>query len=516
MIDSKLPAPASIDAILNTSYPILEKSAPIDEAVKAILENKFSIVLVSDGEKELVGTVTKSDILRYFRNSDHESVPIEAVMAGNPLSVTKDALLLECLKLMQSKGVQHLPVVDDKKILGAISLIETQKTIIKHFEIYHDELEKMSSRLKQKDDYLAVVAHDVRSPLGVIDICCDYILSSSNSDDKKKLLTAEVHSFIERIQKNASKASKMVAEILDVTRLTQDSALHYESINAASFLNDIAVNAQLLATEKHLKIQVSAPKNLIVSMDLKRMSQALENLVGNAIKFSQENKNIYLKAEHFEDEGNNGWVRFSVRDEGFGIKEEDVGRIFTKYQQLDNTVVKNLGIGLGLSIANQFISIHKGYMEVDGGFGHGATFYAIIPGAIMEGGDSAAKSEKIATILFVEDDPDIQSFICSEFAEEKLEILVAGDGEQAISLFRRHHPDIIVSDIRMPKMDGFELLAAVRLEDPHIPFILCSGVYTNLTREMTQNIFKPDLILEKPYTPEELMAAISRFFDKER
>ncbi len=495
----------SIHDLIHTKFLKLPYTTTFESAVMLLGQRQEPLAIVVDGNDQFVGVFRNEDLTQAIIHKKPKNTPIKDLIETNPKQVNSDTLITNCSKIMIEHKLSWITVVDHGLILGYVSLLDLQSRFVEEMNRLEDSNKDLSNQIDYQDDYLGIVSHDVRTPLSVISLCCDYLLSANS----QKILSNDQISFVERIRRNTENAANMVTDILDVVRLEKGFSLNYVDTNIGDFLGDCISNLQVIANEKHLEVVINCEENITVAMDKKRMIHVLENLVNNAVKFSPTGKKIYVTASSETRDGESFLV-LSVHDEGQGIKPEDRGKIFKKFEQLESGVAKKLGMGLGLSIARKFVSLHRGFMEVDGGWQKGATFKAYIPGA-RKGQEAEERPRTGRTrILLVEDDASIREYFEEELEQAGYEVFSSCDGEDGIHAYFRVKPDLIMSDIRMPNVDGLELLAKVRMTDKNTPFILCSGYYPGLAEDLTASEYKADHVLEKPVTTDYVIKVISQ------
>jgi signal transduction histidine kinase/CheY-like chemotaxis protein len=487
---------------------VLQEDDTMQNVLAQIKGGEFSGVLIKTKAGVLSGIFTSSDLARCVHSQVPVDSPISHNMTRNPLTVGPYTPIAECARLMTEKRCRYLPMIDGNKILGIVTLYSVSAAMIESLEGRVVDLERLKSKLDMRDEYLGIVSHDIRSPLAVINICCEYLMAAETNGEK---LTDYQKSFLERILNNSNRALGLVKGILDAMVIEHGGALNFSRVDITDFLEEIAANQRLLASRKNIKIHLATPARIFNLMDRKRVMQAIENLVGNAIKFTDKDRNIFISSEIVRRPSGD-WLKISVRDEGGGIPEDKISKIFNKFHQLDTGVARDLGVGLGLSIVNQYIQSHQGEIVVEGGLGSGATFSALLPGASLERVNLGPR-DLAPTILVVDDDTDIRDYFAADLTQEGFRVVQAKDGQDAVALLRREKPDVIISDILMPNLDGFELLTHVRNSHNQVPFILCSGVYPNLSDDVARSVFKADDMLEKPVETDALIAAIKRLLE---
>ena len=351
----------------------------------------------------------------------------------------------------------------------------------------------------KKDDametYLSMVVHDLRTPLAIISTCGEYLTSFSQD-----ALTEEQKNFVNRMQRNAEKALRMVSSLLDVASSKGSYQVELEELNGASFVEKVANNVAFLGLDRKVKIRAETLADARIRIDGDKIEQAIENLVANAIKFSPAGTVVSIKTSVFNYK-EESYFRIEVIDQGVGIPSDKLESIFDKFTQLDIGEAKKLGVGLGLSIAEEFVKVHGGFISVESSEGKGSSFQINLPVAIEP------KPGVTGTILLVDDDEDILEFISEELKDQGFEVIAAAGVGVALKKLQSAAVDLVISDIQMPDMDGFEMLAHVR-KNMEIPVILASGFYPSLSDDVAKSLFQADYFIEKPYQIESLLMVI--------
>lgn len=349
---------------------------------------------------------------------------------------------------------------------------------------------------KTVETYVGMVAHDLRTPLSIILTCIEYLLNYSEDE-----LTSVQKNFLSRIERNAEKSIKMVSSLLDITSLKGNTNLYREEVGAKGFIEAIVENLACLGKEKNIGISAEIGEDFNLSIDRDRMEQVLENLICNAIKFTNEHKSIVVKASEVEVDEER-FSRIEVIDQGVGIPEDKLTDLFGKFTQLETGDAKKLGIGLGLSIADEFVKAHEGFISVESELGKGSSFQVNLPKTV------ASEVQGLATILLVDDDRDILELVGDDLTEAGFGVIYAENGDMALRKLATHTVDMVLSDVQMPGMDGFELLSAIKTKWS-IPIVLASGFYPDLSDDVAQSLFKAEYFLEKPYDYDQLFEAVN-------
>ena len=326
-----------------------------------------------------------------------------------------------------------------------------------------DEAEEAN---RAKDFFLAVVSHELRSPLNAI-------LGWS-----KILLTKEVDkettkSALETIEKSARSQAKLIEDLLDSARVASGKLkMEFRSINIFEIIMTVCNLQKSIADSKKINLELFTDKdNIQVFGDAARLQQVFNNLLSNALKFTKEGNTIKVDVKTGDE-----IVQVFVKDDGQGISAETLPTIFNQFHQGDESTTRDSsGLGLGLSIVKILVEKHQGKVQVESeGIGHGSTFIVTLPlcgsekDATTEIEESAPTEDKVLDkikIMVVEDDPDSREVLQLLLEQSGAQVKSAESASAAMNLLRNSQtelPDIIVSDLAMPDEDGYSLLTRIR------------------------------------------------------
>jgi signal transduction histidine kinase/ActR/RegA family two-component response regulator len=480
----------------------------LDQARQRLSADFERGLIVLDSKGTPVGLINAHLLLVALQRAGPET-PVDQIMRSFPVVLSMRTPLLRCLDVMTLHDFDFLPVVKDGVYRGILSLKDAAHRLTEKYRSKDSDLGDMQKRLNMKDEYLGLISHDIRTPLSVIALSCDYLANPQAPHP----LSEDQKSFVARIQKNCDKASDMAKEIMQVLRFEDSNRLQMDICDCRELIQKILVDLDLLASRKCIQFNFQASGEVKCRLDASRIQHVVENLLTNAIKFSPPGSYVTVVLD-VEAKGEKDYLKLSVQDQGPGIRESECEKIFERFTQIEDSLKQRhqQGFGLGLAIARKFVELHAGWIEVDGGFGYGATFTVMLPGVVnaARGGKTAVTKQSAPTILVVEDDSDILEYFAEELELLGYNILTATDGEIAHQVFMRHHPDLILSDIRMPNIDGLELLAKVRLENPAIPVVLCSGYYPGLAEDLAHSAYQADHVIQKPVTIDTIQQVIDQ------
>ncbi len=313
-----------------------------------------------------------------------------------------------------------------------------------------------------KDEFLAVLSHELRTPLNPI-------LGWSRLLQNGRLNPAKTTEALATIERNAKLQVQLIDDLLDVSRILRGKLV----LNAVPLgLSDVIFAAidtiRLAASAKSQQITPRITPNVTVIGDTTRLQQVVWNLLSNAVKFTPQGGKIEVSLTCVDIN-----AEIQVKDTGKGINPDFLPYVFEHFQQEDvSTTRKFGGLGLGLAIARQLVELHGGTVAVDSpGEGLGATFTVKIPLA----SDAIQTSAPLQlpnlsnlsgiNILVVDDEPDSREFVAFTLAQEQANVTTAASGAEALLVFAQTVPDLLVSDIGMPEMNGYTLMRTIRASE---------------------------------------------------
>lgn len=359
-----------------------------------------------------------------------------------------------------------------------------------------------------KSEFLSTMSHEIRTPLNTIVGLVHILLKEKPSDAQRETLRLVLFS--------ADNLVKLVSDILDYTKL-EENKMELEKIdfNLHEIASNILIGEQSFAQSKNLRLELESDNKIPPKLigDPVRITQVITNLVHNAIKFTEEGSvKLSLRCEMVTSSA--AKVMILVTDTGIGIPEEKQEFIFKRFTQADpSTSRKYGGTGLGLAICRKILEHYGSELLVESKEGEGATFYFTIhlPIAINKPVEVAAtQNEKPLlgyTILLAEDNTlnaIIAQKILTNFGAT---VEIVNDGEEAVAQFDASHHDVVVMDVNMPKMDGFEATKILRERGFNGPIVALTA---NLALEIEKKALESGItdIVVKPFDPEQLCKAI--------
>ncbi len=372
-----------------------------------------------------------------------------------------------------------------------------------------------------KDQFLATVSHELRTPLNAI--LGWTVLARQESPP------SELDRVLSIIERNARTQSRLIEDVLDFARVaTGKLRLELGPTNAGETIDAAveAVRPSAIAKGVDLHIDVDERIGLLLA-DRERLQQIVWNLLTNAVKFTPKGGRVDLRAYRLDGE-----VTIVVRDTGPGIPSAFLKRLFEPFQQVDASQTRREGgLGLGLAIVKQLVAAHSGTIDVESEERRGTTFTirlpaqdvpvvhpTAVPAGEPESTQLAATGRTLPrlddlTIVVVEDDRDSREMLVRLLSQQGAHVLDASSALEALALFERAVPDVIVSDIGMPRVDGLSLLRKIRSLPPErgagVPAIAASAfVRAEDARQAYAAGFQEHVA--KPIDPRELLEAVLR------
>ena len=328
----------------------------------------------------------------------------------------------------------------------------------------------LDEALEVKSQFISTITHELRTPLyGVIGMT-DILISNPEDEHKKD--------YLESLQFSAKYLLTLVNDVLKINKSEESSiVLENSTFNLFAEINSMIFSLQFLAQKENnsiiLEFDAKIPKNIIGDKNL--FSQVIMNLVSNAIKYTNNGK-ITVKANHVKTELNRCFIQFEVIDTGIGISKENQEKIFEKFFQIERTGGVYEGTGVGLYIVNHIIALFGSSIHITSEEGKGTTFYFVLDFEIATNETKISNNAVIeltqgAKFLIV-DDNDIGLLVTSKILERNNYLFqTAKSGSLALELLKTEIFDIILMDLNMPEMNGFESAIQIREMGITIPII---------------------------------------------
>ena len=365
------------------------------------------------------------------------------------------------------------------------------------------ELVKAKEANRLKSMFLANMSHEIRTPLNAIVGFSGLLAVTENMEDKEE--------YINIINSNNDLLLQLINDILDLAKIEAGTLEFVDSdVDVNQLFSDIEQSSRLKAQDGVQVCFVEKIPNCILRTDRNRVSQVITNFINNAIKFTTQGS-ILFGYRHRDDE-----LYFYVKDTGCGIAKDKIGQVFTRFVKLNSFVQ---GTGLGLSICQMIIKRLGGDIGVESEQGKGSTFWFTLPYSILEMQEvphekpktenvQKSQSSKSATLLIAEDNESNYTLFQAMLKDYNL--IHAWNGEQAIDLFNKYQPDLILMDLKMPIVDGYEATRVIREKNQSIPIIAVTAfAFAEDEERVKQSGFSS--YIAKPIKPDKLIACINTY-----
>jgi PAS domain S-box-containing protein len=410
-------------------------------------------------EEKIISTLRRGERLEHFET----------------IRMTKDGRRLNISLTVSPIKDRFGTVVGASKIARDITeqkRIEAQRERLLEWEQFARARAEDSNRLK--DEFLATVSHELRTPLNAI-------LGWATLLAAGKLEPEAANRALETIQRNAHSQAQIINDILDISRIVSGRLrLNLSNVEVSSLVEMVIETVRPAAEGKGIKLSTEIDDTVgDITADLERLQQVVANLLSNAIKFTPSGGTVEVRLERFESE-----VEIVVRDSGEGISKEFLPHVFDRFRQADSSITRSHGgLGLGLAIVRHLAELHGGRVQAESaGKGKGSTFRVSLPIALSAQA-TTAKSEKLGaelreapdldglTVLVVDDEQDARHILTAMLEHYGAKVQIAASVSQAVEILEQDRPDILVSDIGMPEMDGYDLIKTVRYRGMQIPAV---------------------------------------------
>jgi PAS domain S-box-containing protein len=514
-------------------------SAALESAVEGIaqVDAQGRYIQVNPAYARMVGYQPEDLIGVEWQQTVH-SDDLEIVRAAYQQMLVQDKAEFEARALRQDG------TVFDKHVV-MVKVYDSQQQFIGNYCFMKDVSDRrLVERLK--DEFVSVVSHELRTPLTSISVALDLLAEGvlqNQPEDAQQMLSIAAN--------NTDRLVRLINDILDIERIESGKIVMTKQVCDVAALIDQSVEAvQDIAERSGVTLSVS-PCSVHLWADDDRIVQVLTNLLSNAIKFSSPGSTVWLEAElgngewrrvkNGEDQSDSPtpytlhptpYILFTVKDQGRGIPADKLESIFERFQQVDASDSRQKGgTGLGLAICRSILQQHGGQIWVESTLGEGSTFYFTLPlsaseqsseleAVQLEPSDSLQMpevQEAIApetvrslhpTVLICDDDASIRSLVQMMLERQGYRVFAAVSGQDAIEQSIAQRPDVILLNLMMPEMNGWETLAALKQQatTQTIPVIIFSGLLPD------SRVSHPEVCdwVVKPPDPKMLRQALER------
>ena len=411
-------------------------------------------------------------------------------------------------------------------VLGAVAVLFIYiRHVLKRQQAKNQQAaQKQMEEMKYR--FFTNISHELRTPLTLIIAPLEYLLKKEENPDTRKQLKT--------IDRNAHNLLSLVNQLLDFRRIEmKGETLALETFNLKDMLSRIYESFLPMSEEKNIRFDFHChPETFLVTADSPKIEKVVNNLLSNAFKFTPQGGHVTLKAYPEPSDGREMAV-IQVEDDGIGIPTEEQTHIFERFHQASSHK-GNTGSGIGLNVAKEYVQMHHGKINVSSSPGKGSRFTVRIPGGNighvpspllpatpqqenpMDNPPLPVDYTVRSKILLVEDNNDFRHYLQEELRRHFV-VFEASDGEEGEAVALQQKPDIIITDLMMPKMDGIELCKRIKhnIDVSHIPIILLTA---SASVENEERGYKEgaDAYMTKPFKWEILTARIHNLLAQRR
>ena len=406
---------------------------------------------------------------------------------------------------------QARPLRNEQGIIIKWYGTNTNITRIKELEeTLRQQTEDLIQANQLKDDFLAIVSHELRTPLNPI-LGWSQLMATGRLD-AEKMATG-----IETIKRNANLQTQLIDDLLDVSRILRGQLkLKMTPLDLEIIIRSALTTVHLIAEAKSIQIETLFTPHVRVLGDVRRLQQVVWNLLSNAIKFTAEGGRVVVKLDRV-----NTQAQIVVEDNGQGIEPDFLPYVFEHFRQAQSSSTRQYGgLGLGLAIVRHLVVLHGGTVTVESpGVDSGATFKVRLP---LTNTDTAEQTDesidesvtstrfKGLRILAVDDEIDSLNILTLLLQQKEAEVISVTSANEAIKVFDRLTPDLIISDIGMPEVNGYTLMTQIRAlpQGKNVPAIALSAYAREVDRQLSIDAGYQKHI-SKPIEIKELIATIT-------
>ena len=386
-----------------------------------------------------------------------------------------------------------------------------------------EHLEEMKLR------FFTNISHEFRTPLTLILTPLGSLIKQQSDVDLKQRLVV--------IYRNAEKLLQLVNQLLDFRKLEmQGERLSVSMGDIVVFVRDAVEAFCELVKEKGVTLAFESKiGHLYMNYDHDKVYKVVNNLLSNAVKFTPSGGRIAVRVENSVRNGRE-YVAVSVRDTGCGMEEKDKERIFIRFYQVESSHKSQSGSGIGLHLVKGYVDLHGGEITVDSRPGEGSVFTFFlptdlqhdekvtiahgedketvgvsVPSAAEDGSEPSGERKKL---LIVEDNADFRAYLIHEFSSD-FDVVEAGDGAEGEEMVREEWPDLVISDLMMPKRDGIAFCQRMKndIHTSHIPFILLTAKMSDDARIESYKA-GADSYISKPFNFEMLQVRVQKLIEQ--
>lgn len=406
---------------------------------------------------------------------------------------------------------------------------QKQKAAELALELEKSKAEQLAELDQLKSNFFANISHEFRTPLTLILGPLDQMRQGIFAGDQQR--------YYELMHRNGRRLQALIDQLLDLSKLESEKMkLQLEAGDVHQFLRQLSASLESWTAQKEIQYQIDVPQEpLWVSYDPDKLEKIVINLLSNAIKFTESGGQVSILVRSVI-EGTQVQLQMEVRDTGIGIPKELQDKIFERFYHLGNAVDETASSGIGLALVRELVHFQNGTISVDSEEGIYTHFEVSLPleiaevqaqtpepslafavGAIQNDHEqelvNAGGQPDHSLLLVVEDNPDVRTYII-DILKDQYRIIEAENGQEGLEKAKASIPDLIISDVMMPKMDGVQMMAELKQDQKtdHIPIIMLTAK-AEREDKLESLDFGADEYLTKPFDAEELQIRLNNLIN---
>jgi len=451
---------------------LADDNADMRDYVQRLLSTEYEVIAMADGRRALQAARDRRPdlVITDVMMPELDGFGLLKALREDPATASIPVIMLSA-RAGEEARVEGLEAGADDylfkpfsarellaRVDGTLSLARTRREALRREEELKLELQEESRR---KDEFLATLAHELRNPLAPIRNGLQILQLAKDRPEAGEKARA-------MIERQVRQMVRLIDDLLDLSRISRGKVeLRRERIDLAAVVQSAMETSRPLIEESGHRLDLRLPAEpVFVDGDVTRLAQVIANLLNNAAKYTERGGRIELEVRR---EGET--ARISVRDNGVGIPTEMIPRVFEMFTQVDRSLERSQGgLGIGLSIVKRLVEMHGGTVGArSGGHGRGSEFVVVLPvvesleeGARASGIESGNGAPARRRILVADDNEDSAASLAMMLSFMGNEVHAAHDGMEAVEAAAAFRPDVILLDIGMPRMNGYDACRAIR------------------------------------------------------
>lgn len=479
--DSPVDVLLAKDALEDSQQFDVTVAERLGKALELLKKRRFDVVLLDLGLPDCQGLETFTKL-----HQDNCSIPFIVMTAKNDSELALRAVREGAQDYLVKNQVQG--EILSRSIRYAIERQRSEATInriVREVTERKRMEEKLREADRKKDEFLAMLSHELRNPLAAITMAVR--LQSLQKNESQ--LQREARTTIER---QAVQLTRLIDDLLEVSRLTTGKLhLKKERVALNGIVEHAVETARPLLNERRHELSLSLAKEVMwLDADAARLEQVIVNLLTNAAKYTNEGGNIWLTVEQNDNEG-----VLRVRDNGIGIAPELLPHVFDLFTQADQSLDRSLGgLGIGLALVRQILELHGGRVEVSSTLGQGSEFVMYLPVIVPPESQSESTQQTVSEtvgrslrVLIVDDNKEVAQMMGMLLMASGHDVLTTHDGPSALLAASDYHPHIMLIDIGLPLMNGYEVAKNIRQQtgDKNLVLVALTGYGRESDRQLS-------------------------------